>query len=221
MSNSELIVMLTHNDFTIKNALEVFTLCQNTSAQYWGAKEQGVSRSELKRLFSAIKAAGKHTVLEVVAYDEESCLEGATLAAECGCDMLLGTVFFDSVHQFCQEHKIRYMPFIGEVSERPSVLHGSLESMLETARDCIKKGVYGFDLLGYRYCGDCFELSSDFVKQTDVPICLAGSINSYERLKEVKEIAPAFFTIGGAFWDGSFGEDFATAIEDVCRYINK
>lgn len=220
MSKSELIVMLTQNDFTIPNALEIFSRCKDTPAHYWGAKEQGIEKNELKSLFSAIKAAGKQTVLEVVAYDEENCLDGARLAVECGCDLLLGTMYFDSVHRFCREHNVRYMPFIGDVSERPSVLHGSLESMLNSADECVQKGVDGFDLLGYRYCGDCYQLSCDFVRKSHATVCLAGSINSFDRLKEVKQIAPDFFTIGGAFWDGSFGEDYVRAIAEVCRYMN-
>jgi hypothetical protein len=49
---------------------------------------------------------------------------------------------------------------------------------------------------------------------------LAGSINSYARLQEVKTFSPAFFTIGGAFWDHSFGDDLAASIEAVCHYMN-
>lgn len=219
MSRCELIVMLTHNDYTIENALEIFALCQNTPVQYWGAKEQGIPRDELKKLYAAIKAAGKRTALEVVAYDEASCINGALLAAECGCDLLLGTVFFDSVLRICKENSIRYMPFIGEVSQRPSILNGDLNSMLDDAGTYLNQGVDGFDLLGYRYSGDGYALSKGFVTNAPCPVCLAGGINSYDRLKEVREISPAFFTIGGAFWDLTFGADYAKAIADVCQYM--
>lgn len=221
MSKPELIVMLTKNDYTIKNALALFELCKNTPAKYWGAKEKGIPPKELKNLFSVIKAAGKFAVLEVVAYDEENSLAGARLAAECGCDLLMGTVYFDSVSKICKEHSIKYLPFIGDVSERPSVLKGTVEEILKSAVDYSKKGVDGFDLLGYRYAeGDCGELCYSFVKNVKLPTCLAGSINSFERLSEIKEISPAFFTIGSAFWERAFGEDIVTEIEDVYRYIN-
>lgn len=220
MNRSELIVMLTHNDYTIENAVAVFQSCKSSSVKYWGAKEQGVSREELKRLFSAIKAAGKFAVLEVVAYDEAGCLEGAELAVECGCDLLLGTVYFEAVHRLCRENGIKYLPFVGAVSGRPSVLEGSIEEILKNAEQITQKGVDGFDLLGYRYSGDYNALCHAFVKNAAAPVCLAGSINSYDRLREVKEIAPAFFTVGGAFWEHAFGEDFLGEIEAVYRYIN-
>ena len=219
MNRCELIVMLTHNDYTIKNAPEVFARCKNTPVNYWGAKEQGIPHEELKKLYAAIKAAGKRTALEVVAYDEESCIHGAHLAVECGCDLLLGTVFFESVLEICKANGIRYLPFIGQVSQRPSILEGDLDSMLKSAAGYLEKGADGFNLLGYRYCGDGYALSKAFVKNAPGPVCLAGGINSYHRLQQVKEISPAFFTIGGAFWDSTFGTDYAKAIADVCRYM--
>lgn len=220
MSKSELIVMLTHNDYTIANALAVFTACKDTPAKYWGAKEQGLPREELKQLFSVIKESGKYAVLEVVSYDEESCLAGAQLAIECGCDLLLGTVYFDSVNQLCHENHLKYFPFVGQVSNRPSILGGTLEEILQDAEDFVRNGVDGFDLLGYRYCGDRCNLCRTFVHESKVPVCLAGSINSYERLEEVKAYSPAYFTIGGAFWEHRFGDDIPAAIESVCRYMN-
>ena len=220
MSRSELIVMLTQNDYTLENAMAIFESCKHTSAKFWGAKEQGVSHEELLRLFAAMKAAGKQTVLEVVAYDEASCLEGAKLAAECGCDCLLGTAYFDSVHSFCREHQMKYLPFVGAISNRPSVLKGSIEEIVEETACVAGKGVDGIDLLGYRYSCDCQALCHAVCRHAAVPVCLAGSINSYARLQEVKTFSPAFFTIGGAFWDHSFGDDLAASIEAVCHYMN-
>ena len=51
MTNSpELIVMLTYNDFTVKNAAEIFEACKDSKAKYWGLKEQSLSFDELKKL---------------------------------------------------------------------------------------------------------------------------------------------------------------------------
>ncbi len=221
MNKPELIVMLTHNDYTVKNAVEVFEACKHTPVNYWGAKEQGVPPEELKRLYAAIKASNKIGVLEVVAYSEEACLEGARLAVECGCDILVGTVFFDSVNELCRTNNLKYMPFVGKVSQRPSVLEGTVEEMCEEAQNYLKKGVNGFDLLGYRYCGNGFELSREFINKTNAPICLAGGINSYGRLDEVKRISPDFFTVGSAFFENVFGDDMAKQIEEVYRYLNE
>lgn len=217
--NSELIVMLTHNDRTVENAFHIFDECKDSLAKFWGFKEQGLPLEQMKELFAYMKKHGKITVLEVVSYTEEEGLKGAAIAAECGCDILMGTMFYDSINTFCKEHNIKYMPFIGKITGRPSVLEGTCEDMLNETGKYLKKGVYGFDLLGYRYTGDAYSLSKSVVSGTTAPVCLAGSINSWHRLDEVKELSPWTFTIGGAFFENRFGGTFCEQINKVCEYI--
>lgn len=216
-----LIVMLTYNDLTVENACEIFEQCKNSKAEFWGFKEEGLSLDKMKALFANMKKCGKTTGLEVVAYTEEECLKGAEIALECGCDILMGTMFFDSINEFCKKHNLKYMPFVGKVSERPSILEGEVEQMVAQANSYINKGVYGFDLLGYRYTGNAFELIQKFVSQVNAPVCIAGSINSYERLDEIKEVAPWSFTIGSAFFDNKFDGTICEQINNVCNYIEK
>lgn len=215
-----LIVMLTHHDRTVANAYEVFDRCKNTEAEFWGFKEVGLPLQEMKRLYSHMHACGKTTVLEVVAYEEDECLQGARMAVECDVDILLGTRFFDSVNEFCASHNLAYLPFVGAISGRPSVLEGSAEDMIEEALVCLEKGACGIDLLGYRYVGDAVALNRQFVAQVGVPVCLAGSVNSYQRLDEVKEANPWAFTIGGAFFERKFGATFEEQIDAVCSYMS-
>ncbi|MBO4734927.1 MAG: hypothetical protein J5614_00890 [Paludibacteraceae bacterium] len=132
---SELIVMLTHNDLTVENAYEIFEQCQDTKALYWGFKEQPLPIEEMKRIYSKMKECGKRTVLEVVAYTEAEGLEGAQMAATCGCDVLMGTCYSESIHKLCQQHNIDYMPFVGDIVGRPSILKGSIESMIAQAKN--------------------------------------------------------------------------------------
>ena len=220
MGTPELIVMLTHNDYTVPNAPAVFELCKELPVKYWGAKEQGLPFGELKRLYAAIRESGKIGILEVVAYTEQECLESARVAQACGCQILLGTMYFDSVRDFCQQAGLRYMPFVGQVSRRPSVLEGSLEKMVAQAQAYVQKGVDGFDLLGFRH-EDGYALSREFVAQASAPVCLAGSVNSFDRLEEVKRIAPAYFTIGGAFFENRFGQGIPQQIQAVCDYMTQ
>lgn len=215
----ELIVMLTYNDKTAKNAYEIFEQCKDCKATYWGFKEEGLPPEEMKKLYSYMKESGKTTVLEVVAYTEAECLEGAKMASECGCDILMGTLFFDSVNDYCEKNHIKYMPFVGNVKERPSVLDGSIDEMIENAKEYAKKGVYGFDLLAYRYTGDAEELIEKFVSEINLPVCIAGSIESYDRVDSVKKAGAWAFTIGGAFFENKFGESFAKQVDKVCKYI--
>ena len=69
MNNTpKLIVMLTYNDKTAADAAEIFAECENSSAQYWGFKEEDLPLPQMKELYAHMKRGGKTTVLEVVAY---------------------------------------------------------------------------------------------------------------------------------------------------------
>lgn len=217
----ELIVMLTHNDCTVENAPQIFEQCKNSKAKFWGFKEKPLPLEEMKKLYSYMKECGKTTFLEVIAYNEKECLEGAKIAVECGCDYLIGTLFFDSINEFCKKNNLKYMPFVGKITGRPSVLEGTIEGMIEEAKEYLKKGVYGFDLLGYRFTGDAALLNKEFVTKVDAPVVLAGSINSYKRLDEVKDIGTWAFTIGGAFFENKFDGTFSEQIDKVCEYMNR
>ncbi len=217
----ELIVMLTHNDLTVENAYEIFEECKDSKALYWGFKEQPLPLEEMQRIYARMKECGKRTVLEVVAYTEEEGLEGAEMAVKCGCDILMGTCYSEKIRQYCQDNHIAYMPFVGEIIDRPSILTGSIESMLQEAENIKNQGAYGIDLLGYRYNEDAEQLISEMVAKTGMPICVAGSIDSYERLQFIKTVQPWSFTIGSAFFDHNFGSSIAEQINRVCDFINE
>ena len=221
VNNPELIVMLTHNDHTVKNAYKIFEQCKNSTAIFWGFKEKGLPLEQMKDLYAYMKEFGKTTVLEVVAYTEEKGMEGAKMAVECGCDILMGTIFSDSINGFCKENNLKYMPFVGKVTGRPSILKGTIEGMIDEANKYLKKGVYGLDLLGYRYVGDAVALNKKFISQVNAPVCLAGSIDSYKRLDEVKAFGSWAFTIGGAFFENKFGKTHNEQINKVCEYIKE
>lgn len=200
----KLIVMLTRNDLTVSNAAEIFAQCKDSRADYWGMKEQPLPIPEMERLFAYMKSCGKSTFLEVVATTEEEGLRGAETAHRCGCDYLLGTIYSDAVNDYCKSHNIKYMPFVGKVYGRPSVLEGTVEEMVAEAKDYIARGVYGIDLLGYRFTGDVLRLNRELISRVKAPVCLAGSIDSFARLDEVKKVAPWSFTIGSAFFNNRF-----------------
>ena len=222
MNNTpELIVMLTHNDCTVENAPQIFEQCKNSKAKFWGFKEKPLPIEKMKELYTYMKECGKTTFLEIIAYTEQECLEGAKIAVECNCDFLIGTLFFDSINDFCKKHNLKYMPFVGKITGRPSVLDGSIEGMIEEANTYLKKGVYGFDLLGYRYTGNAALLNKEFVSNVNAPVVLAGSINSYKRLDEVKNTGTWAFTIGGAFFENKFDGTFSEQIDKVCEYMNQ
>ena len=144
----KLIVMLTHHDVTRKDAKEVFESCKDLPVKNWGFKDVGLPPEEMKELCQLMKKEGKTTFLEVVTYTEAECMRGAKLAVECGFDYLAGTIFYDSVLEYINQHDLKYCPFVGKVYGSPSVLEGTVESCLEQEKEYREKGVYGIDLLG-------------------------------------------------------------------------
>ena len=200
----ELIVMLTHHDETVQNALALFEECKDLPVTHWGFKDVGLPRQQMKGLVHHMKAAGKVTYLEVVSLSEEEGMVGAKLAVEAGFDVLMGTVYFDSIHQFLKDKPIKYYPFPGHVFSHPSIVDGAIEEVVNHALFLESKGVPGMDLLAYRYVGDARKLLQEVVKATKVPIVCAGSIATTVRIAEVWEAQAWGFTIGSAFFEMKF-----------------
>jgi len=217
----ELIVMLTHHDRTVSNALQLFEEAKALPVTHWGFKDVGLPHPKMKELVQYMKQAGKVTFLEVVSLSEEEGLAGARLSVEAGFDILMGTVYYDSIHQFLKDKPIRYYPFPGHVFSHPSILDGSIDEIVDHARFLQSKGVQGLDLLGYRYLGDARRLLQEVEKATHIPIVCAGSIASYERIAEVWEARSWGFTIGSAFFEMNFvpGRSFVENIQAVVDWL--
>ena len=203
----ELIVMLTYNDKTVENALDLFNQLKDIPVSHWGFKDVGLAPEEMKKVVDSMNAAGKTTYLEVVSLTEEEGLSGAKLAVECGFDILMGTVFFDSINDYLKDKPVKYYPFPGHVHSHPSILDGTVEEIVQHTRDMESKGVDGMDLLTYRYTGDAPALLKEVVAATRLPIVSAGSIDSYDRIAEVRDTGAWGYTIGTAFFDKKFIPD--------------
>lgn len=200
----ELIVMLTHHDQTVSNALELFTQLMDNPVTHWGFKDVGLSPEEMKKVVSAMKTASKQTYLEVVSLSEAEGLRGAKLAIELGFDVLMGTVYFPSIRNYLRDKPVRYYPFPGRVSGHPSILDGAIDEIVSHARQLEANGAHGMDLLTYRYTGDAPRLLREVVQATSVPIVSAGSIASYDRIAEVWQAGAWGFTVGSAFFESRF-----------------
>lgn len=217
----EFILMLTHNDTTVKEALNIFRECKDAPVLHWGFKDVGLPPDEMKRLVPEMRAAGKTTYLEIVSLSEEEGLRGARIAVEAGFDVLMGTVFFDSILEYLKGKPIQYYPFPGHIYGHPSILDGTIEGIVAHARFLESKGVQGLDLLSYRYVGDAPLLLREVVKATNVPIVSAGSIESHKRLAEVWQAGAWGFTIGSALFDKMFVPDgsFLDNTLAVCNWL--
>jgi 2,4-dienoyl-CoA reductase-like NADH-dependent reductase (Old Yellow Enzyme family) len=215
----EFILMLTYNDSTVKDALEIFRECKDLSITHWGFKDVGLPPDEMKALVREMKSAGKTTYLEVVSLSEEEGLRGAKIAVESGFDVLMGTVYFDSIRDYLKDKPIKYYPFPGHVHSHPSILEGTMDEIVSHARSLESKGVQGMDLLTYRYTGDAPTLLKEVVKASSVPIVSAGSIESYKRIAEVWRTGAWGFTIGSALFDKKFVAD--GSFKDNARAVSE
>jgi hypothetical protein len=220
--NPKLIVMLTYNDVTVPDAIEVFHEIEDVPIEYFGFKDTGLPPEEMKKLKHALETAGKKTFLEVVRYSEEEILSSARLAVEYGFDYLMGTLYFDSVWNVIGK-KVKYFPFCGEVYGHPSILDGAIDDITGDAVRLANKGVDGFDLLAYRYrdSGRVNDLIRGLQEAVKLPIVVAGSINSYERLNSIIHCGVWAFTIGSAFFEKKFvpGGSFRENVEAVCARL--
>jgi hypothetical protein len=218
----KMIIMLTYNDKTVSNALEIFDQCKELPVECWGFKNIGLPVEKMKKLVINMKEKKKTTFLEVVTYNEKSCLDAAKLALECQFDYFMGTIYFESVHNLLKDKHIKYFPFCGKVSGSPSILEGSIQEIIDDVKYMGEKGVDGVDLLAYRYTGDAEKLAQQFIESIKIPVVLAGSINSFDRLDKMKEYNPWGFTIGTAFFDKIFVKDgsFKEQIIKVLSYMN-
>ena len=223
MINSQLIVMLTINDKTVKNAIEVFDSSKDLPVQFWGFKNIGLPKEQMKQLVKNMKEAEKTTLLEVVSYTEDDCLKAAEFAVECNFDYLMGTLFCDPVFNFLKDKPIKYSPFCGNVSGSPSILEGTIDQIINDAKTMQRKGVDAFDILAYRYVGDPEKLAEKFIQAIDIPVIIAGSINCYERLDKINELNPWGFTMGTALFEKNFDKDgtFKENLKKVIDYLNR
>ena len=219
----ELIVMLTHHDQTVPDALELFERTKDYPITHWGFKDVGLPPDEMQRVVTAMKDAGKTTFLEVVSLSEEEGLRGARLSVELGFDILMGTVFFPSIANYLKDKPVRYYPFPGHVHSHPSILDGEIDAIVAHARELEAHGMHGLDLLTYRYNGEASRLLKQVVEATNIPVVSAGSIATFERITEVWDAGAWGFTIGSAFFERQFvpNGSFEDNVLAVCDWLEE
>lgn len=217
----ELIVMLTWHDVTVQNAKEIFLECKDAPASHWGFKIEGTTPESMADLIKCMKEHGKTVYIEVLAMEEEKCLDAARLCVETGVDHLLGTIYYESVAKVCEEAGMAYSPFTALAED--SRLRGSIESIVESAKADLERNITGITISAFRYVdGDPVELLKNLDLAMEKPFRLAGSVNSFERIDFLKTLPNlAAFTVGGAFFEGKFGGTFAEQITKVCEYLKK
>src|SRR4029077_5853524 len=110
----DFIFMLTRQDQTVLDALDVLAEIQPLGLRHIGFKDVGVDRPTLRALNRAIKAAGATSYMEVVSTSPEAALQSARVAAEIGIDRLLGGTDDSETLAILKGTGIAYYPFPGK-----------------------------------------------------------------------------------------------------------
>ena len=107
----DFIFMLTRNDRTIDDALDVVDLIRPAGLKHVGFKDVGATPEILGRLVHAIHGAGALAYVEMVATDPQACLASAKLARDIGVDRLLGGTQAMEVLAILKGSRTEYLPF--------------------------------------------------------------------------------------------------------------
>ncbi|MGN7882596.1 4-hydroxythreonine-4-phosphate dehydrogenase [Ensifer sp. 22460] len=199
------IFMLTNQDRTVANAADRLKDVLAAGITHVGFKDIGLPFDELLVLASAIKAAGATLYLEVVSLDEESERRSAQAAVDLDVHILMGGTRPNVVLPVIAGRNIQYYPFPGKIVGHPSKLEGTIETIVDSARQLAAiDGVSGLDLLAYRFNGDVEALMTRVCEAVEKPVVVAGSIDSPERMAAVVRSGAAGFTIGTAAFNGAF-----------------
>jgi 4-hydroxythreonine-4-phosphate dehydrogenase len=203
---ADFIFMLTRADRTVEDAEAHLADALSAGVRHIGFKDVGLPLSRLRALAAAIRNAGARLYLEVVSLDAESEAASARAAVELGVDVLMGGTRPDVVAPVVAGSPVRYYPFPGEIVGHPSVLEGSIDSIVASARDLLARdGVHGLDLLAYRSRQNAPELVRRVCAAAGArPVVVAGSLDRAERIAAVVEGGAAAFTVGTAALDGVF-----------------
>src|SRR4051812_32168296 len=119
----EFIFMLTRDDRTVEDALDLLDLVRPAGLKHIGFKDIGASPQVLGRLADAIHDAGATSYMEVVSTSPDSCLASARLARELGVDRLLGGTQVDEILSLIDGEPIEYYPFPGRPTGHPTKLN--------------------------------------------------------------------------------------------------
>lgn len=205
---AEFIFMLTRNDTTVANALEVYDEIRETTLRHVGFKDVGASVETLTELTRRMHADGRTVFLEVVSESAVDELRSILAARQIGVDVVMGGTHVDEALSLLEGSGLRYYPFPGRIVGHPSLLRGTLQEIVDSAAALTaREGVHGLDLLAYRWDGDVPALVRAVLDTVGVPVVAAGSVDSIERIRTLSDLGVWGFTIGAAAFDGKLPGD--------------
>jgi len=211
--------MLTRQDRTIVDCLELFELIRPLKLMHVGFKDVGVPQEKLEALHGAIRASGATSYMEVVSTTPEACLNSARIAVELGVDRLLGGTDVAAVQKILGGSKTRYYPFPGFPRGHPTKLAGSPADVETQCRTFMAQGCAGADLLAYRATeADPLALVRAARQGLGAGfLIVAGSVSSATQIHALSEAGADAFTIGTAVFDGSYAPEAGSILSQLAR----
>src|SRR5579871_373840 len=199
--------MLTRNDATVENALDLVEIARPVGLKHIGFKDVGADAALLHRLTTVIREAGASPWMEVVSTTREAELRSITLGRDLGVDWLMGGVHVEEALRILEGSATRYLPFAGAPSGHPTRLGGSAPEVEAQCRAFSAKGCVGVDILAYRATeAEPLDLIAACRRGFDGNgvVVVAGSVNSAERVAAIRAAGADAFTIGTAAIDASY-----------------
>ena len=203
----DFIFMLTRDDRTVQDCLELIDLIRPVGLKHVGFKDVGVSPEVLKALAKAIHASGATSYMEVVSTTPEACLASARVARDLGVNRLLGGTQVDEIMDILAGSDTEYYPFPGRPVGHPTKLGGTPAEVEAQCRGFVAKGCAGCDILAYRATeADPIDLveAARHGLGPDKCLIVAGAVTSAERIRAVEAAGADAFTIGTAVFNGSY-----------------
>lgn len=215
------ILMLTHRDVTVHNAMEIFEEIKTAGVSHIGFKDVGLAFEELKELVEAMRRERMNIYLEVVSDSEESAIRSTMRAVELGVDYIIGGTYVERMLGVIGKRETRFFPYVGNVVGHPCLLRGTIDQIIEDARRVEKMGAYGINLLAYRYDGNAEQLITSIQNAVKLPLIIAGSIDSFEKIEKMKDMQIWGFTIGGAVIERKLlpGKSTKSQVEAVLKNL--
>jgi hypothetical protein len=201
----DFIFMLTRNDETVLDCLDVWEAIEHLGLQHAGFKDVGVDIDTLAELNRAMQSAGVTTYLEVVSTTTEACLRSARIGIELGVNRLMGGTQVAEILPLLDGTGIDYLPFPGIPRGHPTMLGGTPELVEQQCKQFEAAGCGGVDLLAYRATdADPLELVAAARRGTQGTLVVAGSVSRLEQIDALRAAGADAYTIGSAVFDGSF-----------------
>lgn len=214
----DFIFMLTRDDRTVEDSLDLMKLIEPVGLKHVGFKDIGVPPSVLKSLVGTIDAAGAISYMEVVSTTAEACLESARIARDLGVRRLLGGTQVDEIMRVLDGSSTEYFPFPGKPVGHPTRLGGTAADVEADCAGFVGKGCDGCDILAYRATeADPVDLVRAARKGLgpDKYLIVAGAVTSAERIRAVKAAGADAFTIGSAVFNGSYSPSKGSIISQL------